>query len=133
VIRVVAGAVIEGARVLVARRGPGMSHAGLWELPGGKVEAGEDDATALARELLEELGIRVSVHDAIGTSRVIAEGIHIEMHAYRCRITDGSPVAFEHAALDWLEAGALSDLSWAPADIPLITALTRALGTTSQC
>ena len=88
-IRVVAGVVVEDGRMMVALRGPGMAHAGLWELPGGKVEPGEDDAVALARELAEELGIQVRVGGHVGTSEVPIGARTIQMHAYRC-----TPFAF---------------------------------------
>ena len=58
---VVAGALISGAALLVAQRERPPELAGLWELPGGKVAAGESDEAALARELQEELGVEVTV------------------------------------------------------------------------
>ena len=122
-IRVVAAAVVEAGRVLVARRGPGMSHPGCWELPGGKVEAGEADAVALRRELREELSLAVDVGARVGTSRVSVGAKTIEMHAYACVRTGPMPVATEHDALRWVGPGELAALGWAPADIPLIPAL----------
>ena len=63
---VVAGALIVGAKLLVAQRGRPPELAGRWELPGGKVGPGETDHAALARELAEELGIAVSVGPRVG-------------------------------------------------------------------
>ncbi len=67
---VVAGALIAGSSLLVAQRERPPELAGLWELPGGKVAPGESDAAGLARELLEELGVHVTVgSDSATTSR----------------------------------------------------------------
>jgi 8-oxo-dGTP diphosphatase len=54
VIRVVAGIAVSGNKIFIARRSPNKSLAGLWEFPGGKVEAGESDEAALHREFKEE-------------------------------------------------------------------------------
>ncbi len=124
-IRVVAGIVVEDGRMMVALRGPTMAHAGQWELPGGKVEPGEADATALARELAEELGIQVEVGERVGTSEVPIGPRTIQMHAYRCRIVAGRPTAAEHARIAWADAAELEQLAWAPADVPLIPLLVR--------
>jgi 8-oxo-dGTP diphosphatase len=122
IIRVVAGAIIKDGRLLAALRGPGMSQAGLWELPGGKVEPGEDDRTALARELLEELGVTVTVGDFIGVCEHAYPGKTVQLVAYACRVLGGVPAVTEHAELRWVGAGELDGLTWAPADIPLLPA-----------
>jgi 8-oxo-dGTP diphosphatase len=122
-VRVVAGVVIEKGRVMVTRRGPHIRLAGLWEFPGGKVEDGEDDRTALARELWEELQIRVEVGECVG------ENIHTEergpfcLVAYHVTITEGRPVLSDHDKIAWVKPGNLKDLDWAPADIPLLDRL----------
>ena len=72
---VVAGALISGSALLVAQRQRPPELAGLWELPGGKVGAGESEADALARELTEELGIAVTVGDRIGEDVPIGEAL----------------------------------------------------------
>ena len=119
-VRVVAGVVMEEGRVMVTRRGPHVRLAGLWEFPGGKVEDGEDDHTALARELWEELQIRVEVGECVG------ENIHTEergpfcLVAYRATIMEGRPVLSDHDEIAWITPDKLSQLDWAPADIPLL-------------
>lgn len=124
-IRVVAGVVIAEGRVMVTRRGPAIRMAGLWEFPGGKVEAGEDDRTALARELMEELSITVEVGECLG------ENIHTEergpfcLVAYRVRIVAGTPVLSDHDAIEWRAPETLQELEWAPADLPFVHALTN--------
>lgn len=126
-VRVVAGAVVRDGRVLVARRGPTQQLAGLWELPGGKVEPGESDATALARELGEELGIVVDVRELLAESLHDYPRTRVRLVAWHCRLLGGEPVLTEHDALDWLEGDALAGLSWAPADLPLLPAVVALL------
>ena len=125
--RVVAGAILHGGRVLAAQRGLHKSQGGLWELPGGKVEAGESDTAALVRELREELGITVRVGICLGRHRHAYGSRTIELVAYRCRVVGGEPLATEHEALRWLDGEALHTVTWAPADIPLLEAVRRAL------
>lgn len=127
-IRVVAAAIVRDGRVLAARRGPHAREALRWELPGGKVEGGEDDAAALRREIREELGADVRV-DA-----PLAESVHAYAHAtihlvaYRCTLLAGEPEAREHAELRWIGAAEMGELTWAPADEPLLAPLRAILG-----
>jgi 8-oxo-dGTP diphosphatase len=100
---VVAAVISEGAgaacdRVLLARCGPGSRHAGLWEFPGGKVEAGESPEQALIRELSEELAVEIQVH---GLLTVVREP-GIELSAYRAQIVAGTPVPREHDRVEWM-------------------------------
>lgn len=127
IIRVVAGAIINDGVLLAALRGPGMSQAGLWELPGGKVEPGESDREALARELEEELGIVVHVGDFLAESEHPYPGKIVRLVAYACHIEAGTPAASEHAALRWVSAAQLNTLTWAPADLPLLAAVSARL------
>lgn len=112
--------VVREGRVFVARRGPGMMYAGGWEFPGGKVEAGESDAEALARELIEELAWPVRVGACVG------EGTTGRVHlvGYLCE-AEGEPVPAEHDAVAWLPPGALARLEWAPADGPVVEGFLR--------
>lgn len=120
-VRVVCACIRRGTTVLVARRGPEMEHAGTWEFPGGKVEPGEDDREALAREIAEELGCRVTVGALAG------EGTTGRIHlvGYWCEAVE-EPVATEHDCLQWAEFDALGDYRWAPADGPIIAAIQSA-------
>lgn len=127
-VRVVAGAIVRGRAVLAALRGPGMRMAGFWELPGGKVEPGEDDATALARELAEELGLWVRVGDFLGEVVHDYPALRVHLLAYRCEDDGSEPVLREHAEVRWVEADGLDALEWAPADRPLLLPLRQSLG-----
>lgn len=120
---VVAVALIDpDGRVLIAQRPEGKQLAGLWEFPGGKVEAGERPEQALIRELKEELGI--DVNEACLAPFVFAshayESFHLLMPLYLCRRWSGVVVKHEHAALAWVKPNRLSDYPMPPADEPLV-------------
>jgi 8-oxo-dGTP diphosphatase len=126
-VRVVAGAVVRDGQVLVTRRGPTQHLAGHWELPGGKVEPGESDPVALVRELHEELGIVVEVGELLAESLHDYPRARVRLVAWHCRLLSGEPVLTEHDALVWLGVDALSNLTWAPADLPLLPAVAALL------
>lgn len=114
---VVAGAIVRGCTVLVAQRVRPPELAGRWELPGGKVAAGETERAALARELAEELGLEVAdlaVGDRVGDD--IALNGTTTLRAYRVHLLGGEPRARDHRALCWVTAAELHDVDWVPAD-----------------
>ncbi len=119
-IHVVGAAIARENLVMVAQRGTAMSLAGQWEFPGGKVEDGEEPRTALARELVEELGIEVEVRDRIGRSTFTTREQTIVLDVYWCAIVAGEPEPREHSAVRWLTRPELVDLDWAAADIPIV-------------
>ena len=119
-LEVVAAFVLKNDKLLAALRSPSMSSPNLWELPGGKVESGEDDIQALQRELMEELGLRVQVGAHLGSSHISPPGMVLEMRVYRCEIMEGEPEAHEHADLKWIRSDEVQGLRWAPADVPLL-------------
>jgi 8-oxo-dGTP diphosphatase len=123
---VVAGALIAGSALLVAQRDRPPRLAGLWELPGGKVAAGESDATALARELHEELGIEVVVGDRLGAD--VALNATTTLRAYRVTQTGGALHPNDHRALRWVDVDELAGLPWVPADRVWLPDITRVLG-----
>ncbi|MFG1931101.1 (deoxy)nucleoside triphosphate pyrophosphohydrolase [Mycobacterium sp. NPDC048908] len=111
---VVAGALTSGPLLLVAQRARPPELAGLWELPGGKVAAGETDAAALTRELREELGIEVAVGSRIGADVTLSPTM--TLRAYRVTQTGGALQLNDHRALRWVGADELDGLPWVPAD-----------------
>ncbi len=118
-LRVVAAIVEEGGRVLLTKRPDGAPRGGLWELPGGKVEKGESDKAALAREILEELGVRVRVGDLFGSVVHPYDDLTVELVAYRCSITAGTLMALEADKIAWVPLERLTDYDMPQADLPL--------------
>jgi 8-oxo-dGTP diphosphatase len=122
---VVAGALISNSLLLVAQRARPPELAGLWELPGGKVAAGESDETALVRELHEELGVDVTVGPRLGAD--VALNATTTLRAYRVAQTSGALHPNDHSALRWVRADELDRLPWVPADRAWVGELKQAL------
>ncbi len=117
------------ARVLLQKRAPGRSMAGLWEFPGGKVEEGETPEIALVRELKEELGIELTpeaLSPACFASAEVGDR-HLVLLLYLCRSWDGVPRALDAEQLAWVSLEAMHDLPMPPADEPLIGLLEKLL------
>lgn len=112
-------------RVLLAQRPAGKPMAGLWEFPGGKVEAGERPEETLIRELNEELGIVVG--EACLAPLTFASHVypdfHLLMPLYVCRRWEGIVEAREAQALAWVKPNRLRDYKMPPADEPLVAHL----------
>jgi 8-oxo-dGTP diphosphatase len=112
-------------RVLLAKRPPGKPLAGLWEFPGGKIEAGETPEFALIRELKEELDIDVSgkcLAPLSFASHSYPE-FHLLMPLYVCRRWEGDMAPLQGQQLAWVRAQKLADYAMPPADEPLKAAL----------
>ncbi|EGD56866.1 (deoxy)nucleoside triphosphate pyrophosphohydrolase [Gordonia neofelifaecis] len=122
---VVAGAVLDGGRLLLAQRDRPAELAGLWELPGGKVEPGESPAQALVRELCEELDVSVSVGDSL--AGVVRPKPGLTLVAMRATIVSGTVRAVEHRALRWVDADGLSELIQTGSMVPNDLAWAREL------
>jgi 8-oxo-dGTP diphosphatase len=113
-----------GCRVLATQRAEPPALAGLWEFPGGKVEAGESDVEALAREVREELDVSITVGDRLGGD-LLLEGTRgpWTLRIWTARIDSGAVRLVEHADARWLSAAELDSVPWIPADAPLVEAL----------
>ena len=132
IVPVVAAALIDGSgRVLLQQRPTGRSHAGLWEFPGGKVEAGESLETALLREIAEELGITLDPAGLEPLSFASTPGNHHVVLLYTCRAWAGEPQCLDAAELGWFSVSAIAALPLLPLDVPLARAL-RAVLTASN-
>jgi 8-oxo-dGTP diphosphatase len=119
---VVAGVVVEGARVLLSQRKSGTHLAGAWEFPGGKVEPGEDPRDALARELGEELGIEVDVGDPVEITlhRYETKSVLLLFFAAKRRAGSPEPSAIDVAAVRWAGIDELRDEEFPPADVAVL-------------
>ncbi len=120
---VAACALIDGdGRILLAQRPEGKNLAGLWEFPGGKVEAGETPEETVVRELQEELGIvtRIPCLAPLTFASHSYDGFHLLMPLFVCRRYEGIAHGREGQAIKWVRPQALRDYPMPPADEPLI-------------
>jgi 8-oxo-dGTP diphosphatase len=120
---IVAAVIITDGRVLACERSAPPEVAGRWEFPGGKVEPGETDEQALARECVEELGVRVEVGSRVGPDVPLAHGRSV-LRVFAVRLVDGdTPQALEHTSMRWLAVDELDSVRWLPADQPIVAEL----------
>jgi 8-oxo-dGTP diphosphatase len=113
---VVGAAIVRDGRLLAARRTEPPQLAGGWELPGGKVEPGESDRDALAREILEELGVRVQLGERVGGDWPLGRYV---LRVWFARVLDGvEPRPLEqHDELRWVDPADLEAVRWLPGDL----------------
>lgn len=122
-IRVLAAAIRRGDAYLVCQRPPHKRHGGLWEFPGGKVEPGESDQAALARELQEELGLELT---SLGAELFARSDPGSDFHiVFVAAVVTGSPVPHEHTALRWATPAEAAQLPLAPSDAAFVAHLVQ--------
>ena len=125
-IEVVAAIIQKENRILATKRGYG-EFIGGWEFPGGKVELGEDDETALQREISEELNAEIVVGDKLmGVDHQYAS-FYLTMHWYWCSVESEFEL-LEHSAARWLSSDELDSVDWLPADIAVVDAIKLRMG-----
>ncbi len=126
---VVGAAVIDGGQLFTARRTHPAALAGRWEFPGGKVEAGESERVALARECREELGWDVEVGERLGGDVPLGDGGAL-LRVYVCRLAGRTaPQLVDHDEARWLGPDELFDPPWIAADLPLVALVAPLLTT----
>ncbi len=126
ILLVVACALVDAdRRVLIGQRPEGKNMGGLWEFPGGKVEAGETPEAAIIRELKEELDVdtKEACLAPLTFGSFSYEKFHLLMPLYVCRKWQGTPIAREHSALKWVKPQRMRDYPMPPADEPLVAHL----------
>ncbi len=117
----VGAAVLRDGSVLAARRTAPPEAAGRWELPGGKVEPGEEPAAAVVREVREELGCEVAVTGWLDGE--VAIGDRHRLRVAVVRLVDGEPEPTEHDRVRWLGAAQLGEVDWLEPDRPFLAQL----------
>ena len=121
-VRVVGAAILDGARLLAARRVEPPELAGGWELPGGKVDPGETDEEALVRECKEELGVVIRLLDRVGGDWPM--GTTAVLRVWTAVVVDGTPQPLEdHSEVRWLEPADWYAVEWLAADLPVVHAV----------
>jgi 8-oxo-dGTP diphosphatase len=123
---VVGVAILEEGRLLAARRSHPPALAGLWELPGGKLEPGEELEAAAVREIDEELDCVVQVTGVLDGTSPISD--HLHLRVVTARLVARDPVPREHDAVRWLRADELDEVSWSAADVAFLDGLRDLLG-----
>lgn len=117
---VAAGVMVENGLVLLSQRRAHEHLAGVWEFPGGKLLPDEDPRECVKRELLEELGIEVTVGACDDVLFYRYEDFNVLLMFFRCAIVNGKPTPIEVNDVKWFTPQALAGLSVPPADQPLI-------------
>lgn len=131
IVRVVGGAIMDGrGHVLVAQR-PWSEDAVKslkWELPGGKIEEGEESATAIRREIREELGCEIKVEELIARIDHEYPDFKLSMDVFLCHVKPGNePECLEHAAIRWINADEIYTLDWLEADYQILPVIRNKL------
>jgi len=125
-VRMVTAAVIErDGKVLVARRKPELVAGGLWEFPGGKLEAGETPERGLARELAEELGVPARVGEHLCTVPFSGEIASFELVVFRTELLGEDLRLTDHDEIRWLAPGDMDEAEFSKPDRPVVRLLAR--------
>ena len=133
-VQVAVGIITDAAGAILITRRPNHAHqGGLWEFPGGKVEAGETVTAALRRELYEELGIRVQVAEPLLHIRHAYPDKTVLLEVWRVTAYQGEPHGREGQPLTWVLPARLADFAFPAADTPIIEVLTGRRVTMPSC
>jgi mutator protein MutT len=123
IIAVVAAIIRRDEKILITQRFDKAHLGGMWEFPGGKVEAGETLEIALKREILEELGLIIQVGGEFHRTDHNYPAKSIRLHFFDCTILEGEPQLLDVADMRWVAPKQLSDFQFPPADAELIAKL----------
>ena len=115
-IRVVAAVIEQSGRYLITQRRPTAVLPLLWEFPGGRVETGETDATALKREVKHRLGVDVTPGELISFVTHPYEKYSVDLHLYECELRSGEPAAVNVADFRWVPSSEFDRYEFTPAD-----------------
>ena len=116
---VICDSITQKKKIFATARGYG-EFKGLWEFPGGKIEAGETPQQALCREIMAELDTKIKVYDLIDTVEYDYPDFHLSMDCFWCEVIEGNLILKEAEAAKWLTRETLDSVNWLPADLALI-------------
>ncbi len=119
-VEVAAGLIVRGGRILIAQRRTNAHLGGLWEFPGGKRKPGESFEACLAREVMEELGLTIAVHEQVATAEHRNAEHRVRLRFYRCTILAGEPHPLGCEACRWITPAEIATYPFPPADEPLV-------------
>jgi len=119
-IHVTCGIIESNGKVLAAQRARWMRIPLKWEFPGGKIEPGETPEACLIREVMEELGIAVTIAYSLPPTTHDYPSLRVTLYPFVCRHVAGIPINHEHEAIIWLPPDRMMTLDWAEADIPVV-------------
>lgn len=121
--RVTAAVIQREGKILIARRKGGDRFGGLWEFPGGKVEADESPEECLRRELREELGVEAEVRELLVASRYDYGDFDVELLAYRVDVLAEDFYLNDHDEIRWVLPQELKQYAFPEADAPIVSLL----------
>ena len=115
-LEVVAALIARDDKYLICKRAAHKSNGGLWEFPGGKIEAGETPAEALRRECAEELAVQLNVGECLLQVEHTYPHATIHLQLFACTVQEGEPQALEHQQICWVSRAELAEFNFSPAD-----------------
>ncbi len=119
-LRVACAIIEQNDKILAAQRSERMSLSLKWEFPGGKIYEDESASECLKREVREELGIEVMIHESYPEVTHSYPDFMVTLYPFRCSIVSGEIVLYEHKSIVWVALEDLHRLDWADADWPII-------------
>jgi mutator protein MutT len=119
-VEVAAGLIIKDGKVLITQRRNGAHLGGLWEFPGGKRQPGESFEACLTREVMEELGLAIAVHEQVASAEHVDTERRVRLRFYRCTILSGEPRPLGCKACRWVTPAEICIYPFPPADDPLV-------------
>ena len=122
IIEVVAAIIHRDGRILATQRGYG-EWKGMWEFPGGKMEAGETEEEAIVREIREELNVGICVERKVCMVEYNYPAFHLRMHCFWCSIVEGEMELKEHQSARWLAKEEWRSVEWLPADVLVVESI----------
>lgn len=120
---VIAAVMEKDGKILIAQRRRGDALENKWELPGGKMEAGESPEECLRRELREEFDIEAKIGDFVGSSEYDYPHLSVRLMAYRAHHVSGEFTILDHEAIQWVPPSDLANYDFSEADRPIIRML----------